>query len=59
MRLGRTWVVMRHRWKVDLEYPVFEKGTIALYGGYGDYDSNYPRSDYDQHVVGTRFSYRW
>ena len=49
----------RHRWKLDLEYPVLEKGAIALYAGYGDYDSNYPRSDYDQHVVGTRLSYRW
>ena len=28
----------RHRWKVDLEYPVLEKGAIALYAGYGDYE---------------------
>ncbi|TDG14216.1 hypothetical protein E2F43_08455 [Seongchinamella unica] len=49
----------RHRWKIDLEYPVMEKGSISLYGGYGDYDSNFPRSDYDQHVIGTRLSYRW
>ena len=49
----------RHRWKIDLEYPVLNKGSIALYAGYGDYDSNFPRSDYDQHVVGTRLSYRW
>lgn len=49
----------RHRWKIDLEYPVLERGTIAVYGSYGDYDSNFPRSDYHQHVVGTRLSYRW
>lgn len=49
----------RHRWKIDLEYPVLDKGSISLYGGYGDYDSNFPRSDYDQHVIGTRLSYRW
>lgn len=49
----------RHRWKVDLEYPVLEKGAIQLYTGYADYDSNFPRSDYDQYVIGTRLSYRW
>ena len=49
----------RHRWKIDLEYPVLNKGSVGLYAGYGDYDSNFPRSDYDQHVVGTRLSYRW
>jgi len=49
----------RHRWKIDLEYPVLEKGTIQFYGGYADYQSNYPRSDYDQHVIGTRLSWRW
>lgn len=49
----------RQRWKLDLEYPVLEKGAIQLYTGYADYDSNFPRSDYDQYVVGTRFSYRW
>lgn len=49
----------RHRWKVDIEYPILTKGTIAIYAGYADYDSNYPRSDYDQQVVGTRLSYRW
>ncbi len=49
----------RHRWKVDIEYPILEKAAIQLYAGYADYDSNFPRSDYDQHVVGTRLSYRW
>jgi len=49
----------RHRWKIDMEYPFLEKGTFQLYGGYADYDSNFPRADYDQHVVGTRLSWRW
>ena len=49
----------RHRWKIDLEYPVFKRGTLQFYGGYSDYDSNFPRAAYDQHVVGTRLSWRW
>ncbi len=49
----------RHRWKIDMEYPVLEKGAIQLYAGYAEYDSNYPRSDYDQHVIGTRLSWSW
>ena len=49
----------RHRWKIDLEYPVLEKGAIQVYTGYAEYDSNYPQSDYDQYVIGTRLSYRW
>ena len=49
----------RHRFKVDLEYPFLEKGAFELYAGYADYESNYPRSDYDQQVVGTRLSWRW
>ncbi|QFU77795.1 DUF560 domain-containing protein [Halioglobus maricola] len=49
----------RHRWKIDLEYPVFSGGTLQFYGGYSDYDSNFPRAAYDQHVVGTRLSWRW
>lgn len=49
----------RHRFKVDLEYPFLEKGAFQLYAGYSDYASNYPSADYDQHVVGTRVSWRW
>jgi len=49
----------RHRWNIDIEYPMLENGAIALYTGYADYTSNFPSSDYDQYVVGTRFSYRW
>ena len=49
----------RHRWKVDLEYPFLKKGAFQLYAGYSDYDSNFPRADYDQNVVGTRLSWSW
>lgn len=49
----------RHRWKVDLEYPFLERGTFQIYAGYADYESNYPRADYDQHVVGTRLAWSW
>lgn len=49
----------RQRWNVDLEYAVLPRAAIELYGGYADYQSNYPSADYDQFVVGTRFSYSW
>ena len=49
----------RHRWKIDLEYPFMDKGAFQLYAGYADYASNYPLADYDQHVIGTRLSWRW
>lgn len=49
----------RHRWKIDLEYPVLGSGAVQLYAGYADYQSNYPLADYDQHVVGTRLSWAW
>jgi len=49
----------RHRWALDMEYPVFKQGAIELFGGYSDYSSNYPSADYDQYLVGTRMSYRW
>lgn len=49
----------RHRFKLDLEYPFLERGAFQIYLGYADYDSNYPRSDYEQHVVGTRLSWSW
>lgn len=49
----------RHRVKFDAEYPVSERGAIQFYASYGDYDSNYPRSDYTQEVFGTRYTYSW
>ncbi len=49
----------RQRWKAALEYVVLTQASVELYGGYADYNSNYPSADYDQFVVGTRFSYSW
>ncbi len=49
----------RERWRVDLKIPVIDKGAIQMYAGYSDYESNLPRADYTQNVVGTKFSYRW
>jgi len=49
----------RHRLKFDMEYPVFGSGLLQFYAGYADYDSNYPRADYDQQVIGTRIAWQW
>ncbi len=49
----------RNRWKVDLEYPFTDRATLQLYGGYADYESNFPAADYYQTVFGTRFLYSW
>ncbi|WP_167854704.1 surface lipoprotein assembly modifier [Mangrovimicrobium sediminis] len=57
--IGEERLDKRQRWKTSLDYPVFTKGNIELYGGYADYDSNYPSADYEQYVVGTRVSYSW
>lgn len=49
----------RHRWRVDLEYPLTSQAALQIYAGYSDYKSNFPISDYEQGVAGTRFLYRW
>ncbi|MFO7550521.1 MAG: surface lipoprotein assembly modifier [Haliea sp.] len=49
----------RHRWQADLEYPLSSHSALQVYAGYSDYKSNFPVSDYEQGVVGTRFIYRW
>jgi len=49
----------RERWRVDLKIPVTEQAAVQLYAGYSDYDSNLPRADYSQTILGTRFVYRW
>ncbi len=49
----------RQRWKVGLEYALLAQAALELYGGYADYNSNYPSADYDQYVIGTRISYAW
>jgi hypothetical protein len=49
----------RHRWRIDFELPVIERGAVKFYATYGDYRSNLPRADYDQNIIGTRFVYAW
>ena len=49
----------RHRLEAELEIPVMEDAAIVIYGKYNDYESNLPRADYDQTIVGTQFVYRW
>lgn len=49
----------RQRWRIDLEIPVIERGAIKLYATYGDFQSNLPRADYEQNIIGTRFIYTW
>ena len=49
----------RERWRIDLKMPVTEKAAVQFYAGYSDYDSNLPRADYTQNILGTRFVYRW
>ena len=57
--IGKKRSDQRNRWRVDLEVPVMARGAIQFYGGYADYQSNLPRADYDQNIIGTRFIYRW
>jgi hypothetical protein len=49
----------RQRWRAELKVPVITNGEIQFYAGYSDYESNLPRADYRQDIVGTRFIYRW
>jgi len=49
----------RQRWRIDLEIPVIERGALKFYAVYGDNQSNLPRADYDQNIIGTRFVYAW
>ncbi len=49
----------RHRIQIDLEYPVSKRGVVQLYAAYGDYQSNFPISDFDQGILGSRYLYRW
>ena len=49
----------RHRLEVDLELPIAESAAIEFYYQFSDYDSKLPRADYQQHVVGSLFVYRW
>jgi hypothetical protein len=49
----------RHRWRANMEMPLVGKSAVQVYYGYSDYDSNLPSSDYNQTIIGTRFTYHW
>lgn len=49
----------RHRLEANLEIPVLDSASVVIYYKYSDYDSNLPRADYQQHITGTQFVYRW
>ncbi|MFT6286499.1 MAG: hypothetical protein ACJA09_001247 [Alcanivorax sp.] len=49
----------KHRWRVNMEMPLVGKSAVRIYYGYSDFESNLPSADYNQTIVGTRFTYRW
>lgn len=49
----------RQRWQLDIEVPAGERGSVQLYGSYGDYESNFSATDYRQGLVGLRYLLRW
>ena len=49
----------RSRWKLDLEIPLTRRLALQTYASHGDYDSNLPRADFTQTIVGARLRYGW
>jgi hypothetical protein len=49
----------RLRVKADLEWLLTPRVTWQLYYSYGDYESNLPRADFTQTIIGTRLQYAW
>jgi hypothetical protein len=49
----------RVRWKFDFELPLGRGFTWQSYYSYGDYESNLPRADFTQTIVGTRLQLAW
>jgi len=49
----------RSRWKLDLEVPLTRRLALQTYASYGDYESNLPRADFAQAIVGARLRYGW
>jgi hypothetical protein len=49
----------RSRWKLDLELPLTRRLALHTYASQGNYDSNLPRADFTQTIVGARLSYGW
>lgn len=50
---------LRQRWQIDLEWPLSAHSALQFYTSYGDYDSNFTFTDYQQAVIGSRYLYRW
>lgn len=49
----------RLRWKLDFELPVNDRFTWQAYASYGDYESNLPRADFTQTIIGSRLQFAW
>ena len=49
----------RLRLKTDLEIPLTTRLSWHAYASYGDYQSNLPRADFTQIIVGTRLELGW
>jgi hypothetical protein len=49
----------RSRWKLDLEVPLTRRLALQAYASYGNYESNLPRADFTQTIVGARLRYGW
>ena len=49
----------RLRLKVDLEFPLRERLSWHVYYSYGDYESNLPRADFTQTIIGSRLKLAW
>ncbi|MEM8490832.1 MAG: surface lipoprotein assembly modifier [Pseudomonadota bacterium] len=57
--IGEKRADNRWRWKVDLELPLTERIRAQAYYSYGDFQSNLPRADFTQTIVGTRLQFTW
>jgi hypothetical protein len=49
----------RLRLKIDFELPLTKRFTWQAYYSYGDYESNLPRADFTQTIIGTRLQFTW
>ena len=49
----------RSRLKVDLEIPLNEHFSLQWFASQGNYDSNLPRADFTQTIVGMRLQLAW
>ncbi|MEM6485872.1 MAG: hypothetical protein AAF662_12925 [Pseudomonadota bacterium] len=49
----------RLRLKLDFEFPLTERISWQAYYSYGDFESNLPRADFVQTIIGTRLQFAW